>query len=167
MREILHAHFWPACIPHSLLFWTATRVEGTCDEGGRLSHNRSAALGNLEIPGTRTKTYSQRSFRLSGLVAWNSLPPPPPEIRHVVQCFQVSVKDLALQTESSLMFFYVYLYCSSFRYFCLAGAAELIDVSRLFLIFFKAQCGGLPRCCAVEELFLKHLKNIIVLFFLL
>jgi len=46
--------------------------------------------------------------------------------------------------------FYVYLYCSSFRYVCLAGAAELIDVSLLFWCFCKAR--GLPRCCSVEEL---------------
>jgi len=49
--------------------------------------------------------------------------------------FKSQLKDLPLQTESSLMcflFLYGYLYSFSLRYFCLAGAAELIDVSRLF-----------------------------------
>jgi len=48
-----------------------------CDGGGRLSCNRSAVLGNLEFPRTRTKTYGHRngSFRFSGPVAWSSLPP--------------------------------------------------------------------------------------------
>jgi hypothetical protein len=45
------------------------------DSGTRASRNRSAALGNLVIPRSRTSTYGQRSFRTSGPTCWNALPP--------------------------------------------------------------------------------------------
>jgi len=64
-------------------------------------------------------------IRLSGPAAWKleQFAPIPPEIRHVVQCNQVSVKDLLLQTESSLMIFlrmFVLLLISIFlsRWYC-------------------------------------------------
>ena len=38
------------------------------------SHLRSAARGNLAVPRSRTTTYGQRSFSVSGPSLWNSLP---------------------------------------------------------------------------------------------
>ncbi len=40
----------------------------------RISSSRSAAMGNLVVPRSRTKTYGSRSFRLSGPTVWNALP---------------------------------------------------------------------------------------------
>ena len=45
------------------------------DVGGHVSCNRSAAQNNLVVPRMRTKTYGQRSFRVSGPTCWNALPP--------------------------------------------------------------------------------------------
>ena len=39
----------------------------------RVSRNRSAALGNLAVPRSRTKAYGPRSFRISGPTCWNAL----------------------------------------------------------------------------------------------
>jgi hypothetical protein len=44
------------------------------DSNTRASRNRSAASGNLVVPRSRTMTYGQRSFRVSGPTCWNSLP---------------------------------------------------------------------------------------------
>src|SRR5260221_14470919 len=44
------------------------------DRPGCISRNRSAALRNLFVPRTRTKTYGCRSFRVSGPTSWNLLP---------------------------------------------------------------------------------------------
>jgi acyl-CoA thioesterase FadM len=44
------------------------------NSNSRAAFNRSAALGNLLVPRTRTKTYGSRTFRVSGPVAWNALP---------------------------------------------------------------------------------------------
>jgi len=38
------------------------------------SHLRSAARGDLAVPRSRTSTYGQRSFTVSGPTLWNSLP---------------------------------------------------------------------------------------------
>ena len=38
------------------------------------SHLRSAARGDLAVPRSRTTTYGQRSFSVSGPSLWNSLP---------------------------------------------------------------------------------------------
>jgi len=136
----------------TLLWCSYDDVTRLCDGGDRLSRNRSAALGNLKVPRTRTNTYGHRSFRLSGPVAWNSLPHSP-ESQHVVQCFQVSVKDLPLQTESSLMFYLTYI-CTA-PHFDVFVSLVLLNWSMClvyFDVFCKAQCGGLLRCCVVEEL---------------
>ena len=44
------------------------------DSSTRLSRNRSAALKNLIVPRTRTKTHGQRSFAFTGPSTWNLLP---------------------------------------------------------------------------------------------
>lgn len=44
------------------------------DQSTRISCNRSATHGNLEVPRTRLKTYGNRSFATAGPLAWNALP---------------------------------------------------------------------------------------------
>ena len=44
------------------------------DSDTRASRNRSAASGNLVVPRSRTMTYGNRSFRVSGPTCWNFLP---------------------------------------------------------------------------------------------
>ena len=42
-------------------------------EPGR-RHLRSAAHGNLVVPGSRTKTHGPRAFAISGSDSWNNIP---------------------------------------------------------------------------------------------
>lgn len=44
------------------------------DFDDRIASNRSASLGNLLVPRTRTKSYGSRCFHVAGPNAWNSLP---------------------------------------------------------------------------------------------
>ena len=43
-------------------------------EIGARAYLRSAARGHLTTPQTRTRRFEPRSFRVSGLAVWNSLP---------------------------------------------------------------------------------------------
>ena len=54
-----------------------TCLSRTCNpvrKVGARAHLRSAILGDLTVPRTRTRRFGPRSFRVSGPVVWNSLP---------------------------------------------------------------------------------------------
>ena len=53
---------------------------------------RSAAHGNLHIPRTRTRTFSPRSFSVSGPSSWNKLPDNLKNIELTLQVFKSQLK---------------------------------------------------------------------------
>ena len=51
-----------------------TYLSELCMSSASRSHLRSAACGEFAVPRSRTSTYGQRSFAVSGPTLWNSLP---------------------------------------------------------------------------------------------
>ena len=56
------------------------------------SHLRSAAIGDLLVPPTRTKTIGPHGFFSSGLSAWNKLPTDMKDGTLSLNCFKERLK---------------------------------------------------------------------------
>ena len=76
---VFHPCLWPLKAPgfkclHQMAPVYLTVMSDPVSASASRSHLRSAARGDLAVPRSRTTTYGQKSFSVSGPSLWNSLP---------------------------------------------------------------------------------------------